>query len=285
MGQPLRCTASLKCNPPSAHCCLSWCCVVGTILVAAAFMTLFAGMALERTAVQRAADTTAFYQGAELCAENSPGVVTTFANRSDLRQRGGEGSVMVHCGACGNCSSRADRAIYNATRLTLTDTATRCALRVIFGGEDAVATCFDDEALSRPLVAAAPTRAPPQLVDSGADRLASRSAAGTAGSRTCSATSGAASSRWAPRASCPNACSHGSARALKKHVLRRCLWSLLRGERNNADSGGVAAALNACLRCDEKLCGPAFVRCAGQPRSPRPCPALSCIGAALSTCT
>jgi len=258
---------------------------VGTILVAAAFMTLFAGMALERTAVQRAADTTAFYQSAELCAENSPGVVTTFANRSDLRQRGGEGSVMVHCGACGNCSSRADRAIYNATRLTLTDTATRCALRVIFGGEDAVATCFDDEALSRPLVAAAQTRAPPQLVDSGADRLASRSAAGTAGSRMCSATSGAVSSRWVPKAR-----SHGSARALKKPVSRRCLWSLLRGERNNAngsknDSGGVAAALNACLRCDEKLCGPAFVRCAGQPRSPRPCPALSCIGAALSTCT
>ena len=43
-----------------------------------------------------------------------------------------------------------------------------------------------------------------------------------------------------------------------------CLWSLLRGEKNNRDAGH--AQLSSCLKCDEVLCGPAFIACAGANR-------------------
>lgn len=47
---------------------------------------------------------------------------------------------------------------------------------------------------------------------------------------------------------------------------RDCLWTCLRyvvfRERNNGRGG----TLNPCLECDEKLCGPAFTRCAGANR-------------------
>ena len=41
-----------------------------------------------------------------------------------------------------------------------------------------------------------------------------------------------------------------------------CLSSILRGESNNPDQGDI----NNCLLCDEKLCGPAFIQCAGANR-------------------
>jgi hypothetical protein len=41
-----------------------------------------------------------------------------------------------------------------------------------------------------------------------------------------------------------------------------CLRSLILRESNNAESGD----LNRCLECDEKMCGPAFILCAGANR-------------------
>lgn len=43
-----------------------------------------------------------------------------------------------------------------------------------------------------------------------------------------------------------------------------CLLSLLSGQKKN--DPGPAGTLNPCLNCDEKLCGPAFIKCAGANR-------------------
>lgn len=43
-----------------------------------------------------------------------------------------------------------------------------------------------------------------------------------------------------------------------------CLYGLLRGEANNRDAD--AGELSPCLKCDEALCGPAFMDCAGANR-------------------
>ena len=41
-----------------------------------------------------------------------------------------------------------------------------------------------------------------------------------------------------------------------------CLKMVIFNEANNVDGGG----LNACLNCDEKICGTAFLKCAGANR-------------------
>lgn len=43
-----------------------------------------------------------------------------------------------------------------------------------------------------------------------------------------------------------------------------CLLSILSGQRKNEP--GPEGTLNPCLECDEKLCGPAFIKCAGANR-------------------
>jgi hypothetical protein len=57
-----------------------------------------------------------------------------------------------------------------------------------------------------------------------------------------------------------------------------CLYSLIKGEKNNRDA--APGDLSACLQCDEKLCGPAFVQCAGANR--RRCGITSDIGRSSS---
>ena len=48
-----------------------------------------------------------------------------------------------------------------------------------------------------------------------------------------------------------------------KSCVFTCLKMIVTGERNNA---GKNRELNDCLLCDEKLCGPAFISCAGANR-------------------
>ena len=50
----------------------------------------------------------------------------------------------------------------------------------------------------------------------------------------------------------------------QRACLFTCLWGLVRGERNNRDA--APGQLSPCLACDEALCGPAFVTCAGANR-------------------
>lgn len=64
----------------------------------------------------------------------------------------------------------------------------------------------------------------------------------------------------------------------QKLCVLTCLYSLLKGEKNNRDA--APGDLSSCLQCDEKLCGPAFVRCAGANR--RRCGITSDIGRASS---
>mmetsp|Transcript_10531 Transcript_10531/g.29976 ORF Transcript_10531/g.29976 Transcript_10531/m.29976 type:complete len:208 (+) Transcript_10531:349-972(+) len=53
---------------------------------------------------------------------------------------------------------------------------------------------------------------------------------------------------------------------IKCDVNSKCLWiclkSTLSGESNNKGDG----TLNSCLQCDEDVCGPAYIRCAGANR-------------------
>ena len=50
-----------------------------------------------------------------------------------------------------------------------------------------------------------------------------------------------------------------------KFCLFVCLWHAIFSE-VNAETPGQQQALNRCTECDEKRCGPAFVRCAGANR-------------------
>jgi hypothetical protein len=47
-----------------------------------------------------------------------------------------------------------------------------------------------------------------------------------------------------------------------KHCAFTCIKSLLLGQKNN--EGG--SKLSSCLLCDERMCGPAFIECAGANR-------------------
>jgi len=47
-----------------------------------------------------------------------------------------------------------------------------------------------------------------------------------------------------------------------RNCVFTCLKMIIFNERNNVDGGG----LNACLNCDEKICGTAFLQCAGANR-------------------
>jgi len=51
--------------------------------------------------------------------------------------------------------------------------------------------------------------------------------------------------------------------------LRRCVFSCLlyrMGLGGSTNQGDKEGELSDCLRCDEKLCGPAFITCAGANR-------------------
>lgn len=50
----------------------------------------------------------------------------------------------------------------------------------------------------------------------------------------------------------------------QQKCLFTCLWGILMGEPNNREA--ARDELSPCLRCDERMCGPAFVTCAGANR-------------------
>ena len=52
--------------------------------------------------------------------------------------------------------------------------------------------------------------------------------------------------------------------ALARIFVFTCLWGLISGQPNNRDA--AQGDLSPCLQCDEVLCGPAFVECAGANR-------------------
>ncbi len=59
-----------------------------------------------------------------------------------------------------------------------------------------------------------------------------------------------------------SSCWSDNVRCSRENCKMTCLFSLILREPHNRD--GVH--LNSCLECDEKLCGPAFIQCAGANR-------------------
>ena len=168
---------------------------------------------IEKTQYVLAVSTLKKYNVSAVCANypsNENGNLVTILDSSQQAQEQGNMSI-VHCGACGHCSTNIDIEIMKKTKQTLTKTATSCAIRGLMFGEDATNKCLDEKVGFSP----------------------------------------ACSSCWTSNIQCT-----------RKKCRFTCLKSLMLREPNNND--GIS--LNSCLECDEKLCGPEFLKCAGANR-------------------
>ena len=223
------------CRRPSLRCC-ALAVLVGAALAAAVFFAaVWIGADAEVRTMRGAPGTAWLYASAQVCAtvaNRGPAVKTLNLSASAAAQPPVQPAVM-HCGACGACSTRRDIELYNATRSTLTRSATRCATRWFLGGRGSVDACFRDLGFSPAC-------------------------------RTC----------WVDNVACD-----------MRHCVFTCLRHIIQGSGNNAPppraAGNVSGpdgalalqgpglgrpALNPCLECDEKMCGPAFTVCAGANR-------------------
>lgn len=245
-------------------CCYGCCSPVCTLVVLAFACTAFLAVVLvgaeaEKAVVASTESTDALYSDERVCGIVAPAEglgseavnvsadgallsmsrgadkhsLQTFANLSEALRSGA--SEVLNCGSCGACSNAHDIAIYNATRDTLTDTATSCALWS-FLGRPSVEECNKQRIGFSP----------------------------------------ACNKCWVNNVMCDQA-----------HCKWTCLKMLLfegrqgqrRGgyvgasepsaggeEEDRSKSGGLgpdgAGRLNDCLLCDERMCGPAFFRCA-----------------------
>ena len=260
--------------------CCSLCCFVITLVVLwlLFLIIMFIGQAVEQAEVDKAPDTDWVYDTLEVCSASNRTYATLDAARS-------AGQLSRHCGACGQCSNAHDIQIYHDTKATLTETSTACAMRSITEG--AAARVHEHGAgrhhgtmlllrrspwaqpllgsTSRPwLKSAAPSRAgtpsaaqyprlrrlrssPAPLPRLGADGVTAcfeRDVNLTKGCTRC----------WVDNVMCD---------------LRRCVFSCLlyrMGLGGSTNQGDKEGELSNCLRCDEKLCGPAFITCAGANR-------------------
>ena len=121
------------------RCCY---CAAATALLLGVFLTVvLIGRAVELRAVSEAPGTDELYLTDWVCARDEAGNERSIRNHSLLEASASALSV-VHCAKCGACSSEADMAIYNATRFTITETATSVALGVFLGGAEAVREGF-----------------------------------------------------------------------------------------------------------------------------------------------
>ena len=198
-------------------------------------IVLLIGAAVEKSNYENAATTIGYYSTKRVCGakvnETLPIIFGTYDNVDTAHANGAK---IVNCGDCGHCSNRRDINLYNVTRNTLTKTTTACATKAFLGGASSVRNCMEEGV---------------GLTDD---------------CNTC----------WVDNVMCD----------MRKCVFT-CIKSLIlgggeqQGGNNKAkeDSGGEIAGdnntmtmtnenLNDCLLCDEKLCGPAFIECAGANR-------------------
>ena len=186
-------------------------CVAAVLALALVFAIVLIGLAVEKVAVDAAGDNTArYYESARVCATNrTSGARSSFRNATAARAT--RDHAVTHCGDCGQCSSPNDIDVMNATKDTLTKTATDCSLKAFSGGAAAVDACFQERVGFTP------------------------------GCTEC----------WVNNVMCD-----------QKLCVYTCIWTvLIKREPNNR-----AGNLNDCLLCDERMCGPAFVECAGANR-------------------
>ena len=197
-------------------CC---CCRVaaGAVLVALinCGVVFLVGRAVELRAVAHARSTDELYSSNWVCVRDEAGREQSLSNRSLLITSGGTLSL-VHCAKCGACSSETDMAIYKETRLNITRTAARVALRAFFGGEQAVRDGLREQ---------------------------------LGFTKAC------------------NDCWTADVLCSQRHCKFTCLTQMLAsGGLANIASNDEGGGLNDCIRCDERMCGPAFARCAGANR-------------------
>lgn len=131
------------------RCCCGWpwlCrrirhCLVGLVVVFLILVAvLFIGGAVERRRMQKKPSTLHLYEGSNVCAVNGDGLSTTFASAMTAHS---DGQKVAHCGSCGQCSTIPDMETMGRTKDTLTRDSTLCALRMLWGGRKAVASCME----------------------------------------------------------------------------------------------------------------------------------------------
>ena len=137
------------------------------------FLIISIGMEIEQYHVRNSPGTLSFYETDQVCAlENLPiqqlktqyeygrQPIPLFAqtlpnssvaqhvvrNESDMLSTSSpSSSVIMHCGACGQCSNPHDINIYAATKVTLFDTTLGCGKHAIFLGRKATSKCMQEK--------------------------------------------------------------------------------------------------------------------------------------------
>lgn len=210
------------------------CSLIGFVLFLLFTVTIIIGAELERANVEAAENTIDYYSTKKVCGamgEGDDGV--TVATYVDAAAAHDAGALIGNCGDCGFCSNHNDINIYNVTKQTLTTDTTACATKAFLGGEESVRECMDERV------------------------------GFTEGCNQC----------WVDNVMCD-----------MRECVFTCIKSLLLGggkqaggnnkekkKKKGGDGGGGNGTLtnenlNDCLLCDEKLCGPAFIECAGANR-------------------
>ena len=261
--------------------CCSPCCFVITLVVLwlLFLIIMFIGQAVEQAEVDKAPDTDWVYDTLEVCSASNRTYATLDAARS-------AGQLSRHCGACGQCSNAHDIQIYHDTKATLTETSTACAMRSITEG---AAARVHGHGAGRHHGTIAPQPvgpAPPRLnVPPLAKKRRSFQSRRTLGPASAAQYPRLRRLRSSP-APLPHLGAEGVTACFERDVnltkgctrcwvdnvmcdLRRCVFSCLlyrMGLGGSTNQGDKEGELSNCLRCDEKLCGPAFITCAGANR-------------------
>lgn len=240
-GRSKHCCCRSMCGMRSCLCCSPACALVSLPAAFIFFLIVFGiGSAVERGHVVSAEPTGWVYETPEVCSVSN----RTYA---DVGAAHTDGEDVTHCGACGQCSNAHDIQIYFDTLETLTDTSTTCAVKAVLQGESAVTSCFDNRVnLTRGCM-------PHTLeLDPSTRRSACCSASARSATHTFTRRAGTGTTCWVENVMCD---------------LRNCVFTCLLyrmgfsgGGKNSGDE------LSHCLECDEKRCGPAFIRCAGANR-------------------
>lgn len=119
-------------------------------------LVLWLGMSYEQAQVRKLPDTVYLYTTPAVCGitYNQSSIETeTYASVTQVQRfiasertavNDTSKTVIAHCGACGQCSTPHDIAIYDKTRNTLFKDSIVCAHRGLFGGSRAASRCMGE---------------------------------------------------------------------------------------------------------------------------------------------
>ena len=234
--------------PPTRHCSLVWLTSAASLIILVVIV-FAAGIAFESANMDAARSTMNFYTLPQVCARTATtGAYGTFANRTAARSAN---ATIQHCGPCGQVCGiiRHDEFLFESLHFCQKSHGRFFSVPRLLA--PLPLQCSDDTDIDV-------YRATAQTLTATTTKCALKVfTSGRAGATECMAqTVGftpACVPCWVENIVCDqSAC------------LFTCLWSIVRGEKNNRDLS--SAELSACLKCDEVLCGPAFITCAGANR-------------------